>query len=59
MTIREVFEAPLSLTEGEAYVLLAALRYTDAHSTINTSTSRDLIVMVERFIDHNWPRPKE
>jgi hypothetical protein len=48
----------LVLAESEAHVLIAALTYMDAHSTANTSSSRDLIARVRVFIERQWPKVK-
>lgn len=50
----EVFEAKLALTKSEAYVLAAAMRYTDEHATARTEDVRQLEVRLLAFIEQHW-----
>ena len=50
------FEARLSLTEAEALVLAAAMRYTDEHATARTEDVRQLEIRLLAFIARHWPK---
>ncbi len=51
----EVFEAPFSMTAGEALIIAAAMRYTDEHSTARTEQVRTLEQRLLKFIADTWP----
>jgi hypothetical protein len=50
--------AEFNLTEGDTLTLLAALHYTDVHSTGNTASMRDMEDRLSKFLDTQWPRDK-
>jgi hypothetical protein len=54
----EVFEAPFSMTAGEALIIAAAMRYTDEHSTARTDQVRTLEERLLKFIASTWPDDK-
>ena len=52
------FQAQFALTEGEAHVIAAAMRYTDEHCTARTEGVRELEKRLLKFIDTHWNHDK-